>query len=142
MSDGEQQTLCTIRETTVPHPPLKILIIDDNLSFAQALAKLLRRDGATVDMADNGQRALAHLQARSYDVLLCDLRMPALSGPEFYALLREQYPHLLHRVIFLTGDTLGAESTAFLAQCKQLWLPKPLTGAQVRCAVQHVCTPQ
>ena len=31
-------------------------------------------------------------------------------------LLRVQYPPLLHRVIFLTGDTLGAESTAFLAQ--------------------------
>ena len=39
-------------------------------------------------------------------------------GPEA-PLLRVQYPHLLHRVIFLTGDTLGAESTAFLAQCGQ-----------------------
>ena len=40
------------------------------------------------------------------------------------------------------GDTLGAESTAFLAQCGQPWLQKPFTGATVRRAIQHVCTPQ
>lgn len=121
--------------------PLTILLIEDNLSFAQALAKLLRRSGATVDLADNGQRAVASLQARLYDVLLCDLRMPALSGPEFYTLLQEEYPHLRSRVIFFTGDSLGAESTAFLAQCGQPWLQKPFTAAALRHALQQVCLP-
>src|SRR5438045_1197288 len=52
---------------------------------------LLRRDGATVDTADTGHRALALLQERRYDVLLCDLRMPELDGPAFYAILMRQY---------------------------------------------------
>ena len=121
--------------------PLKVLLVEDNPAFAHVLAKLLRRDGATVDTADTGQRAVEHLQARSYDVLLCDLWLPELTGPEFYTLLQAQYPHLCARVIFLTGDTLGAESTAFLAQCGQPWLQKPFTAAALRRALQHVCPP-
>jgi CheY-like chemotaxis protein len=142
VSDGEQHTPGTRRGTIVPLPSLKVLIIDDNLSFAQALAKLLHRNGAIVDTANTGQRAVGYLRVHSYDVLLCDLRMPALTGPELYTLLREQYPHLLPRVIFLTGDTLGAESMAFLAQCGQSWLQKPFTAAALRRALQQVCRAQ
>jgi CheY-like chemotaxis protein len=40
-------------------------------------------------------------------VILCDLHMPDLDGPAFYAILVRQYPTLRQRVIFLTGDTRG-----------------------------------
>ena len=56
-----------------PQTPVTILLIDDEPGFARALALLLRRDGYTIDTADNGNRALALLQERCYDVLLCDL---------------------------------------------------------------------
>src|SRR2546421_9748787 len=98
---------------------LTILVVDDEPTFASALAHLLRRDGATVETAAHGQEALARLQTRAYDVILCDLRMPALDGATFYARLTQEYPALRHRVIFLTGDTLQAESVAFLDACGQ-----------------------
>jgi len=41
-------------------------------------------------------------------------------------------------VIFLTGDTLGAKSTAFLEQCGQPWLPKPCKAAEVRSAIEQM----
>ena len=84
-----------------PHLPVTILLIDDEPSFVRGLARILRRDGSTVDTADNGNLALALLQERRYDVILCDLRMPELDGPTFYAILTSQYPHLRQRVIFL-----------------------------------------
>jgi CheY-like chemotaxis protein len=74
------------------HPPVTILLIDDELRFVRALATLLRRDGYTVDTADNGECALEYLQERRYDLLLCDLRMPALNGPALYDILTNQYP--------------------------------------------------
>jgi CheY-like chemotaxis protein len=95
---------------------LTILLIDDEPGFVSALAQLLRHDGSTVDTAANGHAALTHLQAHHYDVVLCDLRMPGLDGAEFYTILRQQHAYLRHRVLFLTGDTLGADSTAFLEQ--------------------------
>jgi len=115
-----------------------ILVIDDEPSILKALARLLRRDGAMVDTADTGTRALALLQERRYDVLLCDLRMPDLDGPTFYDILTSQYPTLRLRVVFLTGDTLSADSIAFLKQCGQPWLPKPCTIVAVRSAIAQV----
>jgi CheY-like chemotaxis protein len=118
--------------------PVTILVIDDAAAFVRALALLLRRDGYTVATAGNGNLALARLQEQRYDVVLCDVHMPELDGPAFYAILRSQYPYLRQRVIFLTGDTLRADSTAFLEQCGQPWLPKPCTSVAIRSAIEQV----
>ena len=121
-----------------PHVPETMLVVDDEPGFLKALALILRRDGATVDTADNGHRALALLQERHYDIILCDLRMPELDGPTFYDILTSQYPHLRQRIIFLTGDTLNATSMAFLTQCGQPWVPKPCNAAEVRSAIAQI----
>ncbi len=121
-----------------PYVPVTILVVDDEPGFLKALALILRRDGATVDTADNGNLALALLQERRYDLLLCDLRMPELDGPTFYNILTSQYPYLRQRVIFLTRDILNAESMVFLERSGQPWVPKPCNAAEVRSAIAHV----
>ena len=115
-----------------PPAPATICLIDDEPSFVRALARLLQRDGYHVDTAANGAQALAQLQAQPYDVILCDLQMPGLDGTALYTRLRQQAPALCQRMIFLTGDTLGGASTAFLTQCSQPCLYKPCTAAEVR----------
>ena len=115
-----------------------LLVIDDEPSLSKALAPLLRRDGYTVDTAADGQRALALLQERRYDAIVCDLRMPELDGPTFYAILTQQYPSLCQRVLFLTGDTLSRDSSAFLAHSGQPWMAKPCTAAALRRAIAQV----
>ena len=119
-------------------PPLRILIIDDEPGFASGLARLLSRDGATVETASDGQVALAQLHAQRYDVLLCDLLMPALNGPDLYAILKRHDASLCQRIVFLTGDTLGEDSRAFLEKCGQPWLYKPCTAAEIRNVIQEV----
>jgi CheY-like chemotaxis protein len=120
------------------HIPGTILVIDDEPSVVRALAGLLRRDGYLVGTASNGRHALAQLQERPYDVILCDLRMPELDGPAFYAILTWQYPALRQRVIFLTGDPGGEASRTFLRQCGRPWLRKPSPIATIRRAIQAV----
>jgi two-component system NtrC family sensor kinase len=114
-----------------------ILLVDDELRLARALARLLCRDGHTVDTVANGRLALAQLQERAYDLILCDLRMPELDGPGLYRVLAQQYPHLLRRCIFLTGDTLSSETLSFIAQHRVLRLTKPFTMAEVRRVIQQ-----
>jgi CheY-like chemotaxis protein len=120
------------------HLPRTILVIDDEPSVVRALTGLLRRDGYLVGTASNGRHALPQLQERHYDVILCDLHMPDLDGPAFYALLLCQYPALRQRVIFLTGDTRGEASRTFLTQSGRPWLRKPCPIATIRRAIQHV----
>ncbi len=121
-----------------PHLPGTILVIDDEPSVVRALTGLLRRDGYRVDTASNGRYALLQLQERPYDVILCDLHMPDLDGPAFYAILARQYPALRQRVIFLTGDTRGSANKTFLTQSGRPWLRKPSPIATIRRAIQHV----
>jgi len=121
-----------------PHLPGTILVIDDEPSVVRALAALLRRDGYRVATATNGRHALAQLQEQHYDVIVCDLRMPELDGPAFYAILTRQYPALRQRVIFLTGDTSGEASRTFLTQSGRPWLRKPSPITTIRRAIQDV----
>jgi PAS domain S-box-containing protein len=103
-----------------------ILLIDDELSIQRALTRLLQRRGHTVTTATNGLEGLAALRERSYEVILCDMRMPDLDGPGFYRELEQSHPHLLLRVVFLTGDVLSPEALDFFNHVTCPCLTKPL----------------
>lgn len=68
-----------IHPETLPEK-LRVLIVDDNESVLSAIAALLRSRGYETVTATNGQSALAHLQDEYFDVLLCDVKMPQMSG--------------------------------------------------------------
>jgi two-component system NtrC family sensor kinase len=114
-----------------------ILVVDDESGITSALEYLLQCDGYQVETAANGRMALEKLRERTYDLLLSDLRMPELDGMGLYAELAQHYPHLLPRLIFLTGDTLNAETTRLLEQVGAPRLSKPFTATEVRRVVQQ-----
>jgi PAS domain S-box-containing protein len=124
-------------EILVPVKDKAILIIDDEPGIVSALAYLLSRDGYHVDTAGNGRLALEKLHRQFYDLILCDLRMPELDGPGLYREIEEHLPHLLRRIIFLTGDTLSSEARDFLEKAGVSRLNKPFRAAEVRRAVQQ-----
>jgi signal transduction histidine kinase/DNA-binding response OmpR family regulator len=130
------------RERVSAVPDKSILIIDDEPSIASGLKRLLSRDGYTVETVANGHLALTKLQERSYDLLLSDMRMPEIDGPSLYRTLEHQYPHLLRRVIFLTGDTLNPETKMFLDRSAAPCLTKPCTVTEIRRAIQQVLEAQ
>jgi CheY-like chemotaxis protein len=115
-----------------------ILVIDDEPGIASALVHILSRSGHEVETAANGRLALAKLLERTFDLILCDLRMPELDGPGFYHEVAQRYPQLLPRIIFLTGDTLRPEARAFLEQVGVARLHKPFRAAEVRRIVHQV----
>ena len=114
-----------------------ILVVDDESGITSALEYLLQCDGYQVETAANGRMALEKLRERTYDLLLSDLRMPELDGMGLYEELARHYPHLLPRLIFLTGDTLNAETTRLLEQVGAPRLSKPFTATEVRRVVQQ-----
>jgi signal transduction histidine kinase/CheY-like chemotaxis protein len=114
-----------------------ILVVDDEAGITSALEYLLQCDGYQVETAANGRMALEKLRERTYDLLLSDLRMPELDGMGLYEELTQHYPHLLPRLIFLTGDTLNAETTRLLEQVGAPRLSKPFTATEVRRVVQQ-----
>lgn len=108
----------------------------------RALTPLLRRSGHDITSAVNGLEDLAALEARSYEVILCDMRRPDLDGPGFYRELERRQPHLLPRVVFLTGDVLSPEAKVFSPQADNLRLEKSFKALAVRQVIQQVLEAQ
>jgi two-component system CheB/CheR fusion protein len=127
-----------------PEPPrrARVLLIDDERGVQHALRRLLQRSGHEITIVADGHEGLAVLQEHSYEVILCDMRMPGLDGPGFYRELERRSPHLLSRLAFLTGDVLNPEAQAFFAQVNCPRLVKPFQAQEVRRLIQQILEAQ
>ncbi len=118
-------------EQVVPLPPRRpsLLVIDDEESIRRALRRYFERRGWAVDEAADGTEALVKLLRSDagilYDVIVCDLKMPGVSGPELYARLLVEAPAMVPRLILSTGDVSAPDVEDFLAGVKVPVLEKP-----------------
>ena len=102
-----------------------VLVIEDEPTVAQLVADVLREDGHQVEAVLDSQEGLNRIARHPYDLIICDLRMPRLDGPAFYdALVRAGSP-ARHRILFITGDTLGPRTIEFLKSRQLPFLAKP-----------------
>lgn len=79
----------------------KVLVVDDEVEFAEAIAERLRNRGYDVDTVNSGTGALAKIKERAYDAVLLDMAMPEMDGMETMKRMLEQEAGL--QVIILTG---------------------------------------
>lgn len=109
-----------------------VLIVDDEPALADTLSRMIAREGAKTTVAIGGQQAIAALETRDFDAILSDIRMPGVDGPALYAWIRENRPHLIERIAFVTGDTLGPTANTFLADVDRPVLEKPFSRPALR----------
>jgi two-component system NtrC family sensor kinase len=126
------------KEAPAPLRGKAILVVDDEREVAGVVAELLEADGHTVEAVGNGALALEKIQQRSYDVILCDVRMPVLDGPGLYLELQRREPDLCRRIVFITGDGLNPETQAFLEQTRAPSLSKPFDRQAIRRVIGRV----
>jgi two-component system, NtrC family, sensor kinase len=114
----------------------KILVIDDEESILHMVREILVQHGYEVDIAPDGETGLQQMAHKQYDLMLCDWKMPGLSGQQVYERLQAANPELSNRVIFITGDTINEKTRRFLEQQNKLCLPKPFTLSDFRAAIR------
>jgi CheY-like chemotaxis protein len=81
----------------------RILIVDDEATLRETVAAILCRDDYAVDTAEDGAEALRLLDLHRYDLVLSDLRMPELDGPQLYDAIRQRCRAAMPAVVFMTG---------------------------------------
>ncbi len=111
----------------------RILIIDDQASLAQALRRMLAREHE-VEVVNEPREAVAILTRGQpeFDIIICDLMMPGLSGDEVYMEVVEKRPQLAQRFIFMTGGAFTARGARFLEEIAAPVLHKPFDAAHIR----------
>ena len=103
----------------------RVLAIDDEALLLKAFQRMLasHHDIETKLGAREALRCFG--QDRQFDVVLCDLQMPDMSGVELYASVKQQWPELAERFIFITGGAFSAEARRFLEDPNIACINKP-----------------
>jgi CheY-like chemotaxis protein len=103
----------------------RLLVIDDEEKVGRALACLLQADH-DVEVSVN-PRAIAErlLAGERFDVILCDLVMPGMTGMELYATVAKKVPEQAERFVFVTGGAFTPAATDFIGRVSNTVLEKP-----------------
>lgn len=116
----------------------KILVIDDEENILELIKEALAVYGYNVETVCDGESAIRAVNNQSYDLIICDWKIPGISGQSIYERLRELNPQALQRFFFITGDILGENAEKFLKVEKKICLFKPFSVEQFRTTVQEV----
>jgi PAS domain S-box-containing protein len=121
---------------TAPAPRRRrVLVIDDEPALAAMIRRVLAKD-CDVDLAGSAREALERLdRPDAYDVALCDLMMPDMTGMDLFAEVARRHPGLERRFIFMTGGAFTPRAAEFLAQVSNRRLEKPFETAVLRATV-------
>jgi two-component system, cell cycle sensor histidine kinase and response regulator CckA len=113
---------------TVPargYPRRRVLAVDDEALLLKAYRRMLG-EAHELTTALGGTEALRILARDvAFDVVLCDLQMPEVSGMELYAAVRERFPSLADRFVFVTGGAFSSDARKFLEDSVAVVIQKP-----------------
>ncbi|MDB4995101.1 MAG: Sensory box histidine kinase/response regulator, partial [Myxococcaceae bacterium] len=124
-----------------PDPDWRILIVDDEAELAATLRDVLS-DVRIVEIATSGDEAFAQLEATAastpFDIVICDVMMPDVSGKELYERVQARWPDLANRFLFMTGGATTAGLQEFLRTTSLPCLAKPFTTDELERALRRV----
>lgn len=132
-ADPHQAAAPTLTEPDAVH----VLVVDDEPSVKQVMVLALQRAGFSVAQAGSGPEALDEALVRAPDVLVTDVNMPRMTGPELARTLRATWPDL--PVVFVSGHTQLRDRDASLRD--DILLPKPFNRQQLIDAIRASLRP-
>jgi PAS domain S-box-containing protein len=115
----------------------RVLIVDDEKYILDFFIEMFRTYPMQVDTAADGMVAMEMLTRGDYDLIITDFKMPQMSGRELFQWIKEKKPHLSKRIIFVTGDTVSAETRLFFESNSNLFLAKPFKIEEVKEVIQQ-----
>jgi DNA-binding NtrC family response regulator len=105
----------------------RILVIDDEPSVRRVVERMLTRVGYDVEAASSAAEAKERIETQRFELILCDLHLTDMSGPDVLELARAHQPDTARMLI--TGDPLvgSAVEAAGIVRC----LSKPFTVVEM-----------
>jgi CheY-like chemotaxis protein len=115
----------------------RVLLIDDDRLIAVAVRRALSADHDVTALL-RARDALDRLAAgERYDVILCDVMMPSMTGIEFHDRLSHELPDQADRIVFLTGGAFTSTARTFLDEVSNMRMEKPFEVQALRALVNE-----
>jgi len=103
----------------------RILMIDDETALAEMICEYLNMTGHRAQFCSSTEEALALMERAEFDLIISDFRMPGLTGEHLYERTLQRDPDLARRMVFMTGDIIGADAKRFFSTHDVPCLTKP-----------------
>jgi PAS domain S-box-containing protein len=110
----------------------RILVVDDEPRLAMAIGRTLQREHEVVTLTSAREAQARLLGGEHFDIILCDLMMPEMSGMDLHEALARQAPALADRMVFLSGGAFTSQARAFLGRVRNHRLDKPFCSHELR----------
>jgi len=115
----------------LPLPRFRILVVDDEALVGRAVRRVLSDQDVTC--LTSAREALELLcGGEAFQLVLCDLMMPDMTGPEFREALLARLPQMNGRLIFITGGAFTPEMERFLEESGSPHVLKPFDVPALR----------
>jgi response regulator RpfG family c-di-GMP phosphodiesterase len=114
----------------------QILLVDDEPSIRNFCRYVLKSEGLECDEAATGMAALAAVRKKKYDLLLLDVNMPEMEGPELCRRLREKPPCPNLKIIMASGNANVDVMAHLLLSGADDFLTKPFSLAQLKARIK------
>lgn len=116
----------------------RVLVVDDETMIINAFRRVLG-DIHEVIGAEGGTQAKELLERdAAFDLILCDLMMPDCDGAELYDWIGARIPHLLRRIVFVSGGAFTPRLREFVAGVDNEVLEKPVSATHLRLTIQRM----
>jgi CheY-like chemotaxis protein len=116
--------------------PKRVLMLEDEVEFSAIVKDLLQTQGYVVTCVSSGVEGFKRVMAEDYDVIICDLLMPALPGDMFYLAVEKTKPRLCKRFVFISGHRADPRWEAFIKRVNGLILWKPFPMKDLLAAIE------
>jgi CheY-like chemotaxis protein len=113
----------------------RILVVEDDDALREILGGILAKDGV-VDTAPNGRVGIEMARSTYYRIIFSDIDMPEVDGFQMFDTLRQAFPTISSRFVFMSGY-ITPERRNFLEQQAIDFLPKPSAIRDIRACVQR-----
>ena len=127
LAEEQEKTLKTIHKEESILKDKNILVVDDEMRNTFALAKVLRKFGIKVKMAENGQKALELLERKpGIDLVLMDIMMPVMGGYEAMSRIRQNERLKDIPILALTAKAMKGDRAKCIEAGANDYISKPI----------------
>lgn len=134
-TDVERRSAEMVTTTGSEGRETSVLVIDDEEPILQMIRETLESSGYSVDVASNGTAGLERFHGRKHDLILCDWKMPGMSGRQVFEHVLTENPEAARHIVFITGDVINEDTREFMRRHKCMSIPKPFTLVEFHTAI-------
>jgi CheY-like chemotaxis protein len=135
--EEEREAAAPVEKVPVAGRRGRLLVVDDEKMVVSVIKRILSKEHDVVGVVAAKEALALCTAGEKFDLILCDLMMPEMTGMDLHRELSRAAPEQASRMVFLTGGAFTEKARQFLSETVKEYLEKPFDPVNLRAIVQR-----